>query len=43
MATKKVTPKNPEPKTEAKADDKTASRTTAAFKMKRKTSGFRMK
>ena len=43
MATKKVTPKNPEPKTEAKADDKTASRKTAAFKMKRKTSVYKMR
>ncbi len=29
MATKKITPKNPDTKTDAKADDKTASRKTA--------------
>ena len=45
MATKKVTPKNPEKKSETKteADEKAESRKTAAFKMHRKTGTYRLK
>ena len=40
MATKKIDPKNPDTKTTAKTDDKTASRKTATAKVHgRKTNG----
>jgi hypothetical protein len=42
MADKKVTPKNPAKDTTTKGDDdKAETRKTAAFKIKRKASGFR--
>jgi hypothetical protein len=43
MATKKVTPKNPEKKADDKADEKAETRKTAGFRMGRKSSTFKMK
>jgi hypothetical protein len=46
MATKKISPKNPEARAKASAEDKTAERKTASMrgyrKTARKTSGHRM-